>query len=169
MYSKAFQESTIQGQGATEEDRYATLYMTKDKIENGGKKAQAAKEEVDQILVDAPETLRARYADVVDAIESVFGSVDEHDFKLDEIGDIIRERRSRLQLSYGKIAAESWNESTLIKGDLAIQQVVKKIKKIDGNTVRLFVDFHGDEYYTDFNLQFGQPNLDAINWTITTE
>ncbi len=157
MYSKAFQDSLTQGED--EKTKYDSEYGN-----NGNKKAQVAKAEVDQILIDDLETLRSRYGDVVSAIESVFGAVDEHDFSLEEVGDIIRERRSGLQRSYGKIAAASWDENGLIKDDLVIKQVVKKIAKIDGNTVRLIIDFKGEEYYTDFNLLTGHPNHDAIQW-----
>ena len=164
MYSKAFKDSLTQGED--EKTKYDSEYGNNGN--NGNKKAQAAKAEVDQILTDNSVTLRARYGDVVSAIESVFGSVDEHDFSLEEIGDIIRERRSGLQRSYGKIAAASWDESSLIKDDLVIKQVVKKIEKVDGNTVRLIVEFGGEEYYTDFNLQIGHPNHDAIEWIKVT-
>lgn len=162
MYSKAFQASLAADED--EKTKYDSTYGS-----NGNKKAQAAKTEVDQILIDDSETLRLRYVDVVSIIESIFGSVDQHDFSLEEIGDIIRKRRSDLQLSYGNIVAESWDEITLIKGDLVINQVVKRIEKVNGNTVRLFVEFNGEEYHTDFNLQSGQPNLDAIDWVKTTE
>jgi hypothetical protein len=160
MYSKAFQDSLTQGED--EKTKYYSEYGN-----NGNKKAQTAKAEVDQILIDDPATLRSRYEDVVSAIESVFGAVDEHDFSLEEIGDIIRERWSGLQRSYGKIAAASWDENGLIKDDLVIKQVVKKIEKIDGNIVRLIIEFNGEEYYTDFNLQTGHPNHDAIQWIKT--
>lgn len=162
MYSKAFQDSLTAGED--EKTKYDSTYGS-----NGNKKAQAAKTEVDQILRDDPETLRQRYGDVVSAIESVFGSVDEHDFKLEEVDELTKEIRSSLQRSYQKLAAAGWDENTLIKDDLAINQVVKKIEKVNGNTARLFVEFNGEEYHTDFNLQSGQPNLDAIDWIKTTE
>ena len=161
MYSKAFQDSLAAG--GDEKTKYDSIYRG-----NGDKKAQAAKAEVDQILSDAPLTLRQRYGDVVSVIESIFGSVDEHDFSLEEIGDIIRERRSGLQRSYGNIAAASWDENRLIKDDLAIKQVMEKIEKVNGSTVRLFIKFNGEEYYSDFNLQTGHPNHEAIEWIKVT-
>ncbi len=83
---------------------------------------------------------------------------------LKEIDNEIKEYRSYLQRVYFKIAAESWDKNSFSKSDLCINQIMKKLEKVEARTVRIFIEFNRENYYIDFNLHFGHPNFDKIDW-----